>query len=83
MEKLKIQSIILGGRNRKSASGVENASCCLRPALTVICPGMSVQCFEEPLVNSYLTLKNSFPFASVARAFVEGASGKHGSLSIQ
>lgn len=73
----------MGGRSRKSASGVENASCFPRPALTVICPGMSAQRFEGLLVNSYLTLQNSFPFALVARALMEGASEKHGSLSIK
>lgn len=83
MEKLKIWSVRMGGRSRKSASGIENASCCLRPALTVICPGMSAQRFEELLVNSYLTSKNSLPFALVARALMEGASEKRGSLSIK
>lgn len=73
----------MGGRSRQSASGIENASCCLRPALTVICPGMSAQRVEELLVNSCLTSKNSLPFALVARALVEEASEKRGSLSIK
>lgn len=84
MEKLKILSIKMGGRNRKSAPGIENSSCCLRPGLTVICPGRSAHRFEELLVNSSLSsLKESFSFHFGGSALVEGAWEKQGSLSIK
>lgn len=67
MEKFKMLSNKMGGRNSNSAAGVKNPFCC--PLTFNPFNEARVSFLKNLCLTGYLTLKNSLPFTLVAHVF--------------